>query len=99
MAVHAVTFRLLHDATYGDRYESLVRAIRQATCTTFWDEPTSFALIESNESSAQIAARIDRNSTFAHSKDLLLVVNLSQSGFTVLGEPKDQDLQRLMARR
>lgn len=99
MAIHAVTFRLLHDATYGDRYDSLVKAIRQATTTTYWDEATSFALIQSGESSAQVAARIDRTSTFAHSKDLLLVVNLSLNGFTVLGTANDQDLHKLMTRR
>jgi hypothetical protein len=99
MAIHAVTFRLEHDDTYSERYKSVVAAIRGATKSTYWDEPTSFALIESDSVSKDVAEFIDNNSTLDKRKDLLLVINLTQKGYTHLGVVKDEDLHTLMKRR
>ena len=99
MAIHAITFRLESDSTYGDRYKSVVEAIRKQAGNKYWNEPTSFALIESDGTSKEVAASIDRNSTLDQCKDLLLVTNLTQKGYTALGVVKDNDLHALMQRR
>jgi hypothetical protein len=49
--------------------------------------------------SAEVATQIDRNSTFSESKDLLLVVNLTEKGYKALGQVKDKDLDVLMGKR
>ena len=99
MSIHAVIFRIHEDSTYRERYESVVQATRQQTSSTYWDEPTSFILIESTKNSKDVATAIDADSSFAHSKDLLLVINLSQKGYTALGNVTDNDLHALMSRR
>ncbi len=99
MAIHAVTFRIHQDSTYQERYESVVQATRQQTSSTYWDEPTSFILIESTKNSADVAQAIGANSKFALNKDLLLVINLSAKEYTALGQVKDGDLHVLMKRR
>jgi hypothetical protein len=99
MAIFAITFRIEDDSTYASRYNSVVAAIKGATTSTYWDEPTSFFLIESGKNSADVAAQIDANSTFDSKKDLLLVINLSQKGYKVLGHYTDKDLDVLLKKR
>ena len=99
MAIHAGTFRIEYDGTYDDRYNSVVAAIRAQTTTAYWDEPTSFFLIESGKNSASIADAVVLNSEFDARKDLLLVINLTEKGYTPRGVVKDGDLNALMARR
>jgi hypothetical protein len=99
MAIFAVTFRIHEDATYNDRYVSVINAIQSLTISTYWDEPTSFFLVESTMSSADLANAIDVNSSIA-SKDLLLVINLSQTkGHKAIGSVKNANLGKLMAKR
>jgi hypothetical protein len=101
MAIFAITFRIHDDAGYSDRYESVVEAIKsQATGNgKYWDEPTSFFLIESSLNSEGVASKIDQSSSFADSKDLLLVTNLTQRGYKAIGNVKDDDLHDLMKKR
>jgi len=51
MAIFALTFRIHEDAGYADRYNSVVLAIKQCSHTKYWDEPTSFFLIENPSTS------------------------------------------------
>jgi hypothetical protein len=101
MSIFAITFRIHDDAGYQDRYQTVVDAIKTfaAQGKKYWDEPTSFFLIDSSKNSEGIAAEIDRNSDFASSKDLLLVTNLSQKGFKAIGNVRDDDLYELMKKR
>ncbi len=99
MALFAITFRIDYDATYDSRYESVVNAIKAESTSTYWDEPTSFFLIESGKSSAGLAESIDAASTLDGRKDLLLVINLSQRGYKPIGNVRDADLHKLMERR
>ncbi|MBO6724188.1 MAG: hypothetical protein JJ911_00820 [Rhizobiaceae bacterium] len=43
-----VTIRIKNDATYDDRYEGFVEALKEAKRKGFWSEPTSFWLVESD---------------------------------------------------
>ena len=47
----------------------------------------------------QIAEAINLNSKFAENKDLLIVINLDQNGYKVLGHSTDADVRTLMAAR
>jgi hypothetical protein len=100
MAIFAVTFRIHDNSTYHDRWSSVVDAIRKETTSTYWDEPTSFTLIESNKNSSDVADSIDANSTLDHSVDLLVVINLSTTkGHKCIGVLHDSDFGKLMAKR
>lgn len=100
MAIFAVTFRIHDDDSYRDRWSSVVDAIRAETTSTYWEEPTSFALIESGKSSADVADSIKNNSKLAPSKDLLVVINLSVTqGHKAIGKMHDSDFTKLMAKR
>jgi hypothetical protein len=100
MAIFAITFRIHDDDTYQARWSSVVEAIRAETTSEYWEEPTSFALIESGKSSSDVADSINNNSKLAPSKDLLVVINLSVTkGHKALGVVHDGDFQKLMAKR
>jgi hypothetical protein len=100
MALFAVSFRIHDDASYEERYQSLVDALMLcAAPNKFWDRTTSFFLIENASNSAGLAEAIDQNSLFDESKDLLVVINLSQKGYKVLGKNTDPDIDELMKRR
>lgn len=101
MAIFAATFRIHDDAGYNDRYASTVEAIK-ACChgDVYWDEPTSFFLFENPSTSKKIAEHVESASDFAPNKDLLLVINLSQKGYTPAGHGTDlQSLKQLMDKR
>lgn len=100
MAIFATTFRIHNDDTYQDRWSSVVEAIRKETTSTYWEEPTSFALIESGKNSSEVAASINQNSKLDPSKDLLVVINISVTkGHSAVGVIRDGDFQKLMAKR
>ncbi|MBY0560703.1 hypothetical protein [Hyphomicrobium sp.] len=99
MSIHAITFRIHEDSSYQTRWNSVNEAIKKETSSTYWAEPTSFFLIESSKNSQQLASAIDANSSFANDRDLLLVTNLSEKGYTAIGKVKDGDLHVLMKKR
>lgn len=78
MSLFAVTFRVQDGPNYEARYASLVEAIEAAGGHAYWDEPTSFYLIESNKNSGGLKDEIVANSQ-TNSDDLLLVINLSMT--------------------
>jgi hypothetical protein len=99
MSVFAISFRIEYDDTYNERYESVVETIKTAKKSTYWCEPTSFFLIDYDGTSSELTSQIDRYSKFAPSKDLLIAINLSAKGFSVIGKTTDRDLQKLMDMR
>jgi|GEM_PF-1728387 len=100
MAIFDLTFRIHEDATYAERYESVVAAIKRCCHGSYWDQPTSYFLFENPTSSTAIANWINNNSKFAESKDVLLVTNLSQKDYTAIGNVKNRHiLDDLMRKR
>jgi hypothetical protein len=100
MGIFCITFRIHEDASYSDRYNSTVEAIKNVCHGEYWDEPTSFFLFENPSTSAKIAEYIEANSQFAKDRDLLLVTNLSQKAFATDGKvKKPQTLKNLMDKR
>ncbi|WP_116653159.1 hypothetical protein [Pelagibacterium sediminicola] len=76
MALFAVAFRIQDGPNYDARYISLTEAIEAAGGHAYWDEPTSFYLLESDKNSSGLKDEIVANSR-TNSDDLLLVINLS----------------------
>lgn len=99
MAVFAISFRIASDSSYSDRYQSVVDAILKISPGIYWDETTSFVIVEAEKSSENMASEIDNGSTFRPSTDLLVVINLSQKGYAVRGQYSDKDLDKLMEKR
>ena len=100
MSIFAISFRIHEDATYGERYESVEREIKAlAVEGKHWSETTSFFLIEYPGSANALVTEIQKMSSLSTHTDLLLVINLSQSEFDVIGNVADRDLNVLMFKR
>ncbi|WP_417409458.1 hypothetical protein [Hoeflea sp.] len=106
MGIYIVTFTIAQKTTrYGDynaRYNSVIEAVRGTVSAggTYWDETTSFLLLQSDlDSSKAVAGQIDQNSKFDPADDLLVVINLSKKGYTVLGDYTDKDIDKIMSLR
>lgn len=87
MDVFWITFRLHSDSTYDDRYEALVNAVHAHAVEGWWSEPTSFWMVGSNSSRAQVAASI--KAAIAPSKDLALIGSMKYTGATLIGKASD----------
>ncbi|SRR6266851_1581884 len=101
MALFAITFRVHEDATYEERYESLVDAIKGLAEGNgrYWDEPTSFFLITSSQTASNLAAGIQNLSALSQITDLVLIINLSERQYAILGAYADSDFHTLMKQR
>jgi hypothetical protein len=100
MTIFAISFRIHEDSTYEERYESLVEQIANAATDSTWEETTSFYVIESaHTSSKSLCDELYNNSKILESKDLLLVINLSQKGYAQRGAKYPNTLDSLMRKR
>lgn len=78
MAVFNVSFRIKQTGDHAGRYQSVVERIRsEAIDGQYWEETTSFTVLRSNKSAADLADAIYFGSEFMTDWDKLLVVNLS----------------------
>jgi hypothetical protein len=94
MEVFWITFRIKSDSTYDDRYTALVNAVHVHAVEGWWSEPTSFWLVGSNSSRAQIAASI--KAAIAPSKDLALIGSMAHTGATLIGKADDLATLKLL---
>jgi hypothetical protein len=105
MSIYIVSFRIADQISnfgaYSDRWSSVNGAIQAlAEGRNYWQETTSFFSLESSfENSSQLANAINMNSNFDPGMDLLLVINLSRKGYTVLGDNGDADIDAIMSLR
>jgi len=99
MSIFVISFRIKEDSTYQERYDSLVERIKKNATGSTWEETTSFFLIESTSSSSELCNDLYHNSKIIDSKDVLLVVNLSQKGYAQKGAPYPNTLDSLMQKR
>lgn len=76
---YAISFDIKADATYGDRYKSLMAEIRNTPDAAVWAETTSFVLLRSSEKIGDLAHRLYFNSKLLESKDMLLVIDHNSS--------------------
>lgn len=88
MAVHWITFRLANETVggrdYSTRYAALVEAVKgHRHQGKWWHEPTSFWLVSTDASRAQLATSI--RSAIAPSKDLVLIGSMESTGATLVG--------------
>src|SRR4051812_9158322 len=101
MAIFAITFRIHEDATYNDRYNSLMEQIRRAAVDPAdnWNEPTSFVIMQSDQSTASLFHALYYQSSIVETKDVLVVVNLSEKTYAQKGAKYPNTLEWLMVRR
>jgi len=74
MSTYAVSFTIDYDATYVERYDSLMSEIRASG--KIWAETTSFCLVDSNETLENLERRLFL-SRFSPTRDKMLVVDVS----------------------
>jgi hypothetical protein len=99
MSLFAITFRIHEDSTYQERYDSLVKEIKSEATDKIWDETTSFFLIKNDKSSKTLCNDLYLHSSILESKDILLVINLSQKGYDQRGAKLPVRLSNLMDKR
>lgn len=92
MDVFWITFRVadatIGARTYTTRYNALVAALT-AHCVDAWQEPTSFLLLKSDSSVAQIAAAV--KGAIATTVDLVVIGSMNYTGITVVGDVDNVD--------
>lgn len=101
MAIYAISFRLDYDANYDARYERLTNAIRaEANGPRYWEESTSFMLLESSKQPGALADSIVAGARFDAKRDLLVVIYLSgKVGHAIRGHYTDKDIIQLLKDR
>lgn len=104
MTVFAITFRIAEKrtsaGTYETRYQSLVDAVPYVSSGRYWDETTSFFLIESEQATAaEVADLLKDMSSIDLTVDLVVVINLSKRGYKAIGSYDDKDIDTIMAAR
>jgi hypothetical protein len=99
MSTFGITFRIHNDDTYSARYTSLIDQIRKEATSEIWEEPTSFALIESGKTTQSLCDALYSNSSILESKDQLLVINLSYKSYAERGCKNKATLKKLMDAR
>lgn len=87
MATYMITFRLKYDASYTDRWSSVVVAIRaQAHGGKAWEEMTATIILTSFKTADDLARDIYISSSFDATSDSLLVVNSSNNTYATRGQ-------------
>ena len=91
MAVHWITFRL-HESTIGGRsyqtrYDALLKAVDKHRQGYWWFEPTSFWLVDSGSTKAQIATSV--KAAIATSHDLVLIGSMDTLGAHLVGNAEE----------
>ena len=73
---YAISFDIKADATYSDRYTSLMNEIRKTPGDpSIWSETTSFVLLESDEKIDALESRLYTKSKFDSTRDKIVVVD------------------------
>ncbi|MFY0400792.1 hypothetical protein [Brevundimonas naejangsanensis] len=75
VGVYAVSFELKSDSDYSKRYDSLMEQLKLKG--EMWDETTSFALVETDESLDDFEHRLYFKSELLDSKDKLFVIDVT----------------------
>ncbi|MGH1331542.1 MAG: hypothetical protein ACRBBK_11730 [Paracoccaceae bacterium] len=90
---YEVSFRIAEVGNYGERYTSVVDAVRrEAVGESTWEEMTSSVVFKSPKSAESIANSIYTGSKFDATKDRLFVVKVSICEFATRGKIEDPAL-------
>ncbi|MFT6451734.1 MAG: hypothetical protein ACJA06_001220 [Halocynthiibacter sp.] len=93
MNTYEVSFRIAEVGNYGERYTSVVDAVRrEAVGESTWEEMTSSVVFKSSKSAESIANSICTGSKFDATKDRLFVVKASICKFATRGKIEDPTL-------
>lgn len=94
MAVFTVSFTIAKDATYDVRYKSFTEQVKKTG--VYWEETTSFIVVETGETIADFCNRIYLNSDFNASTDRYLVLDANVKSGLYRGVLADKDLLALL---
>ncbi|MDJ0992508.1 MAG: hypothetical protein QNI90_02970 [Dinoroseobacter sp.] len=87
--LYLVAFRLHHDDTYSERWDSVVRAVRaEAEGGVIWEELSSLIVMKSERSVLDLAQAIHEASSIRDSNDLLMIVNPATKEYACVGAMK-----------
>lgn len=93
MQTYIVTFRIALTGDDDARREALIASILQGS-SRHWDEPTSFLLVETEDSLDDLASWASQSIDPA--VDIVLIRALDQKSARVIGRVEDRDLFELM---
>lgn len=95
MSTYAVTFRIASETvggrSYQDRYNGLVEQLKRPD-HGFWLEPTSFALVESHETTFTFAERIIKPLSASH--DMLFAFDPEDKSAAYFGKVQETEVLR-----
>ncbi|WP_342235243.1 hypothetical protein [Inquilinus sp. OTU3971] len=94
MAVYMVNFRIESDKTYGERYKTFTDQLKASSA--WWDENTSFVVVQTTEEIDDFCYRIYYKSDFDSSKDKFVVLDAYAQDGRALGQYDDRDLFKLL---
>ena len=94
-----ISFRIDTDATYSDRWNSVMEAIRSLARDRYtYEEMTSLVIMNSMHSADQVASWIYYHSKMNITGDKLLVIDLDSKKYAVQGAVLQRDrLQDIMS--
>lgn len=100
MAVFVISFCIGDTPKYSEVWSSLDKVVRaEATGKVVFDETTSFYVIKSERTSADLLDAIYFGSDLLDSRDSLVVINLSLKSHASRGLATEQKLNGLLADR
>lgn len=94
MKTYYVSFTIADDPDYSRRYEALMGLLRGYDVTCWWAETTSFVLIRTDKTAAQIADDIE--AAIDTSKDIALIGCTHYKTLLVVGASDDDDIFKLV---
>jgi len=94
MATFLVSFDLKYDSDYSDRYTSFMEQVKKGA--KYWDDTTSFLVVENSEDIDAFCHRIYVSSKFNSTKDLYLVLDANVKSGRIRGAIKSQTIFTLL---
>jgi hypothetical protein len=94
MSIFIVTFRFEFDDNYDERYDTFVKELRNVKL--YWEEPTSFFVVDTSETIDAFCDRIYYKSLFDEDKDLFVVIESGNKVGRIRGKVHDQTISTLM---
>tara|TARA_R110000868_G_scaffold192394_5_gene436853 strand:- start:3235 stop:3540 length:306 start_codon:yes stop_codon:yes gene_type:complete len=94
MSTFLITFRIHDNATYSERYNSLVERIKKEG--PWWGDTTSFFAVSSEKTTHDLIYALYYDTLLSSTTDLLVVVNRDFKSSYYVGNLRDSDIKTLL---
>lgn len=84
-----ISFTLHSGPDYSDRYNDLIESLQFIATGKWWDETTSFVLLETDERMASVVDAVKNNIDL--SEDVALIGRVGFKDWSIVGANKDED--------